>query len=73
MTNLFLFFVSAFASEGSLYKLDCPFFLRWSMDWQTCVVQWNTFYGLAITIGVIGIIVAIALVTAWKIYRAKTI
>jgi len=62
----------AFASEGPSFGLDCPFFLRWSTDWQTCVVQWNTFYGLAIVLAVIAFIVAATLVTLWMIYRKKT-
>jgi len=41
----FLFFTDlALASEGPPFGIDCPFFLRWSADWQTCVVQWSTCY-----------------------------
>ena len=54
------------------WELDCPFFLKWSADWQACTVQWNTFYGLFIILVVIGVIVAATLVVLWKIYRHKT-
>ena len=66
------FFVTVFASENPSFKLDCPFFSKWSVDWQACTVQWNTFYGLFIILVVIGIIVSAALVVLWKVYRKKT-
>jgi len=69
----FLFFMDpAFASEGPSFGLDCPFFLRRSTDRRTCVVQWNTFYGLAIVLAVIAFIVAARPVTLRMIYRKKT-
>ena len=68
----FSFFVTAFANENPSFKFDCPFFLKWSADWQTCMVQWNTFYGLFIILVVIGIIVSAVLVVLWKVYRKKT-
>lgn len=55
-------------ADDPLWRLDCPFFLKWSVDWETCVVQWNTYYGLIITLTVLGIIVTAAVVAIWKLY-----
>ena len=67
-----LFFGTAFGSEGPLYSLDCPFFLKWSVDWQACMVQWNTYYGLTIVLLVLGIVVTAIIVAVWKVYKNKT-
>ncbi len=72
ITLFFIFLDLAFASKEPQFKIDCPFFLKWSADWETCMVQWNTFYGLAIVLAVIVFIVATTLVTLWMIYRKKT-
>ena len=60
---------TALGGDDPLYSLDCPFFLKWSVDWETCVVQWNTFYGLFIILIILGIITTAAVVAIWKIYR----
>lgn len=60
---------TALAADDPLWGLDCPFFLKWSVDWETCVVQWNTYYGLTIILTVLGIIVTAAVVAIWKLYR----
>ncbi len=53
-------------ADEPIYAADCPFFLRWSIEWQTCVIQWNTFYGLTIALIILGIIVTVATVLVWK-------
>ena len=62
--------IPASGAEPS-FKLDCPFFLKWSADWETCVVKWNTFYGLTITLIAISIVIAAIIVAIWKIYKIK--
>lgn len=62
---------TALGADDPLWRLDCPFFLKWSVDWETCVVQWNTYYGLTIILAVLGIIVTAVVVAIWKLYRIE--